>query len=123
MESFCDMQEDVKAKMLRAKSNLKKSSKERLTFAYLETRLENLEQLWFTFTSTHREILKTIKRAELCNSNYVKKNLYEEVEEFYIEFKSELKELLSKRNSTDSSIDSKSCCHSEKGVSRVKLPE
>lgn len=107
--------------MCKAKTNLKKSPKERLTRAYLETRLENLELLWKTFTNTHTEILSKVKKVELANSNYIKDCIYDEVEEFYVEFKSELKYLLDKGHSTTLNVDSKSIYQEQK--SRVKLPE
>lgn len=123
MESLSSIQEDVSSKMIKARSNFKKAPKERLTTSYLETRLENLEQLWNAFTSNHKEILSTIKKTELANSSYVKNNLYDEVEEFYVDFKSDLKEMLSERKFTDSRTDSNTCSKTEGNLSRVKLPE
>ncbi|CAH2104084.1 unnamed protein product [Euphydryas editha] len=124
MESFSSLQEDIRAKIKKARSNVKKAPKDRLTLTYLETRIENLEQLWTSFTSTHKEILKTVKKVELSESDYIKCNIYDEVEELYVDLKSELKEMcLAKNNLTDSNGDKACCQQPANGVSRVKLPE
>lgn len=123
MESFNDIQEDIKAKMFKSRSNFKKCPKDRLTVCYIETRIENIEQQWQLFHKTHVQIISEVKKSDLLSSNYHKDGLYDEVEEFYIEFKSELKEMLnSKKVSSDTyHVSPESSC--TKGFKNFKLPE
>ncbi|KAF9407527.1 hypothetical protein HW555_012483, partial [Spodoptera exigua] len=99
-----DLQEDIRAKMLKAKSNFKKSPRERLTIAYVETRLDNLEQQWTLFSDTHTKIISQVKRSDLYSSNYHKNAIYDDVEELYVDYKTDLKEMLSKLNSNTQSV-------------------
>ncbi|KAL0879068.1 hypothetical protein ABMA27_004032 [Loxostege sticticalis] len=102
MESMSNVQEATKASIIRAIANFKAAPKERLTAAYLETRLESLEQHW-------QEVLH--------NCAYFKDHFYDEVEELYIDYKANLKEKLEIIKHT---IDtSKGYLES----SNVKLPE
>ncbi|KAF9410590.1 hypothetical protein HW555_010357 [Spodoptera exigua] len=90
--------------MLKAKSNFKKSPRERLTIAYVETRLDNLEQQWTLFSDTHTKIISQVKRSDLYSSNYHKNAIYDDVEELYVDYKTDLKEMLSKLNSNTQSV-------------------
>ncbi|KAJ8723413.1 hypothetical protein PYW08_003325 [Mythimna loreyi] len=119
MDAFNDLQEDIRAKMLRAKSNFKKSPKERLTVAYVETRLDNLEQQWSLFSDTHTKIISQVKRSDLYSSDYHKNAIYDDVEELYVEYKTDLKEMLNKLNSNKQSV----VVSSENSGTRFKLPE
>ncbi|CAK1597853.1 unnamed protein product [Parnassius mnemosyne] len=123
MESLIDIQEDINAKMLKSKSNFKKCPKERLTVCYIETRIENLEQQWQLFYKTHVKLISEVKKSDLFNSNYHKNGLYDEVEEFYIQFKSELKEILNnvKMSSETCNVSQGSSCSTE--FRNFKLPE
>ncbi|CAB3251377.1 unnamed protein product [Arctia plantaginis] len=123
MESLNNIQEDIKLKMFKAKTNFKKSPKERLSVSYIETRIDNLDQQWALFTQTHSQIISTVKRSEYSSSEYYKNDVYDSVEEFYVQFKAELKEMLSEDTSKCLSSSQQSCCHSEKVARRVKLPE
>lgn len=123
MESLNDIQEDIKAKMLKSKSNFKKSPKERLTVCYIETRIENLEQQWQLFHTTHVKIISEIKKPDLISSNYYKNGLYDEVEEFFIQFKSELKEQLNNMKMSSETYNVSPGASCSIGVRNFKLPE
>ncbi|KAF9794271.1 hypothetical protein SFRURICE_011856 [Spodoptera frugiperda] len=88
MEGYSMIQDDVKSKILKARSLVKKNPKDRLNVSYIETRLENLEQHWHMFYNIHAKIIGEVKRSELFNSSYHKDGVYDEVEEIYVQFKS-----------------------------------
>ncbi|XP_047038037.1 uncharacterized protein LOC124643200 [Helicoverpa zea] len=119
MEAFSDLQDDIKAKMLKAKANFKKSPKERLTTSYVETRLDNLEQQWSLFSDTHTKIISQVKRSDLYSSDYHKNAIYDDVEELYVEYKTDLKEMLCKLNSNKQSV----VVSGQSSATRFKLPE
>lgn len=87
-------QEDISMKIIKAKSNFKKSPKDRITVSYLETRLEALEQQWNEFITNHRKIVCEIKREELAKTSYYISDVYDQTEETYIEYKSLLRDTL-----------------------------
>lgn len=122
MDSYNDIQEDLKSKIVKAKTNFKKCPKDRLTASYIETRLESLEQHWNMFYTTHLKIISEIKRSELFSSEYHKNGMYDEVEETYVLYKSDLKELLCKRKTMPCS-DTSSIPGNSNEVSNFKLPE
>ncbi|XP_045446386.1 uncharacterized protein LOC123654528 [Melitaea cinxia] len=123
MESFNDLQEDIRTKMLKVKTNFKKSPKDRLTVAYIETRLDNLEQQWTLFTDTHAKIISQVKRADLYSSDYHKNSVYDDVEELYVQFKTELKEMLYKLKAPELEVKLSSNSQGESSARRFKLPE
>ncbi|KAL0840790.1 hypothetical protein ABMA28_014602 [Loxostege sticticalis] len=106
METLNNVQNAVSASIAKAIANFMKTPEKRLTTAYIETRLETLEQQWQVFFETHINIIST-------------KSTYEEVEELYIDFKSDLKDRLQKLKS--SSTRSSSLSYTESG--RFNLPE
>ncbi|XP_072933756.1 uncharacterized protein [Epargyreus clarus] len=65
MEAIVNLQVDLKARIIRAQTNFKKSPKERLTKEYLEGRLEALEALWLEFTSGHNKLIYKVRQQVL----------------------------------------------------------
>lgn len=98
----------------KAKINFKKSAKERITKAYIKNRINNIDDKWKEFSKTHMEIVKC---KETERSSYFQKDTHTEVEEFYLDFKSDLEEMLEEEQS-------QSVCNSEtfKGVKVSKAP-
>lgn len=94
MESLYSIQCDCKASIERAYKNFKKSPKDRLTRAYIETRLESLESSWLEFKVTHKDIIKT--PSSDLKDKYVTSNYYDDTEELFMEYKTELKGALEK---------------------------
>lgn len=92
MESFIKLQIDTKNSIEKGRTNYKKSPKDRLTQSYLETRLESLERQWKSFLEYHKKIIEI---ATDSSHNYFKTEMFDTTEEFYINYKSELKEHIS----------------------------
>ncbi|XP_059056265.1 uncharacterized protein LOC131850114 [Achroia grisella] len=108
MDSYIKVQLDLNERINKAKSNFKKSPKERLrSLDYINTRLEALEELWQTFTSKHIQLIESTDTKVLNSSSYVSNSIYESTEELYIEYKFLLKECLSKLK--QNSIENASC--------------
>ncbi|KAH9644287.1 hypothetical protein HF086_003786 [Spodoptera exigua] len=103
MEALSNLQFNLQSTISKARSNFKKSPKERLTSSYIETRLENLEANWSAFFETHRKIVSSVKSIEYEKSEYNLKNVYETTEELFTEYKAELREALKKIVCSDSS--------------------
>ncbi|XP_072948468.1 uncharacterized protein [Epargyreus clarus] len=118
MEAIVNLQVDLKARIIRAQTNFKKSPKERLTKEYLEGRLEALEALWLEFTSGHNKLICMYNTKELKSIDYKKDDIYDTTEDVFIEYKSDIKEKLSHFNAP--SVLSKSHCSS---ILNVKLPK
>ncbi|CAG9105751.1 unnamed protein product [Plutella xylostella] len=96
METYIKTQTDTQNNISRSRVNYKKAPKERRTAAYVEARLDNLEKDWTLFYNTHRQMITEVDAKMLDASTYMKGNVYESTEEIYIEYKSELKEELSR---------------------------
>lgn len=93
MENKIRLQNDNYNNLNKSRKNFKKSPKERLTEIYIQVRLEALEQLWTTFVTTHRQLLETYG-VELKVHDYVTKDVYDQAEELYLDYKTELKTIL-----------------------------
>ncbi|KAL0880273.1 hypothetical protein ABMA27_002730 [Loxostege sticticalis] len=129
MESLINYQETLYSRLVKAKTNFKKSPKDRITALYVEGKLEILEEIWSEFLSGHKHLMQTItsQQIEETKSNYFKGEVFDEAEEVYFEYKLELKTILSTFNTqsnakstTDSSNKNNNA--SKKSVS-VKLPK
>nr|XP_026497962.1 uncharacterized protein LOC113402055 [Vanessa tameamea] len=70
MEAMLSTQEEFYKQLLKSEANFKKSPRDRIKEAYLETRLENVEQLWNDFRQGHKEIVakidKRCRQAKSC---------------------------------------------------------
>ncbi|KOB65881.1 Uncharacterized protein OBRU01_22107 [Operophtera brumata] len=108
----------------RAYVTFKKSPKDRLLKeSYLLTRMESLEEKWKVFSDTHKTMLADISVDDLSKSQYVTENIYECVEEAYIEFKTEIREHLSKLKPSTTPGISTPMSHSKPDVCNVRLPK
>lgn len=125
MEKQITMQEDVYKRIIKAQSNFKKSPRDRVTIAYLETRLESLEQLWQQFLKGHQTIIKTLDAETMEGSPYITEDQYDTAMELYIDYKCALKEGLLKLNeSKKAEITTKSAsCSQAPKHTHVKLPK
>ncbi|XP_063543203.1 uncharacterized protein LOC134751690 [Cydia strobilella] len=83
-------QEELFSQIKRLLTNHKKTSSTRYTASYLKIRIESLEEYWNQFLTEHREILKSSVNVE---EKKELKALYNDVEDFYMEFKTSLLEL------------------------------
>lgn len=88
------LQTDNYQNLAKARRNFKKSPRDRITEPYVQVRLEALEQLWVTFVTTHRQMYESYGE-QLKQHDYVKQDIYDQAEEMYIDYKTELKTVLS----------------------------
>lgn len=125
MEAYNKIQMDTNKAISRAKANFKKSPKERISKAYVEVRLENLESQWTSFYDTHRKILSEIKEVDYNKSQYCLSEVYEVTEELYLDYKTELKGILTElcKKEVSQSV-SPSCAGKNSNEScNIKLPK
>ncbi|KOB51923.1 Uncharacterized protein OBRU01_26887, partial [Operophtera brumata] len=79
----------------KAYETYKKSPKERLRKeSYLLTRLESLEEKWKIFSETHRQLSLESPEGGPSQPTENLENVYDEVEETYIDYKSDIRETL-----------------------------
>ncbi|XP_045776149.1 uncharacterized protein LOC123874713 [Maniola jurtina] len=125
MEVFDKLQEDTKELISKGKINFRKSPKDRITVSYVETRLEVLENEWQLFVDVHRQIITEVTKKDLETSSYFKNSIYDTTEQIYLDYKTELKEILLKLKGKDiPSVESvKSSSEDTKSKYFVKLPE
>lgn len=90
MEALIAGQIDIYNRIVKAKSNYKKSPKDRITEKYVEVRLESIDELWTEFLIGHKRILED-HHEKMLNSSYVKDEIYDKTQELYLDLKSELK--------------------------------
>lgn len=125
METFSNLQRNLYSTIAKAKVNFKKSPRDRITVSYIETRLENLEADWLSFSENNVKIVSSVKSAELDKSEYCTSNLYETTKELYLDYKTELKEMLKKFDKPIHSSSGASECQSKdiNTQSSIKLPK
>ncbi|XP_067213152.1 uncharacterized protein [Linepithema humile] len=101
--------------------NLIKVGKEKMSSAYLKTRLELLETYWTRFLNQHDKIL-SFDQAE--TTNYMTVDVFTIVEESYIDVKSRITEILSRTNNLEHSVEDS--FNSSSGIKlqllRINLP-
>lgn len=122
MESLQNVQGAIKGAIARAIDNFKKAPTARLSVAYIETRLESLEQQWQVFFKTHLDIIRTIDQAVLHETDYFKNDVYDEVEELYIDFKSDLRGMLVSSKTVNTMASSKAPMESHVRLPEIKIP-
>lgn len=123
LQSQVQVQDDIYARLLRTKTNYKKSPKERITIQYVETRLENVEELWAQFSLTHTQIVKDFESKELKLSSYIVNEVYYNTEELYFDLKCELKTALNKFKSDISPVAGSASNVSQNKSVSVRLPK
>ncbi|XP_069356096.1 uncharacterized protein [Maniola hyperantus] len=127
MNSLILVQKDRFENLMKADRNYKKTPKERLTKAYIESKLESLETLWSEFKSDHRQIASICGNQATIDTRkdltYFTEDLYEQFEELYTIYKSVLKNKLEQFKPTQNSENSGSCSsHNEVQLPSIKLP-
>lgn len=96
MEALLNCQNDLCSRIFKARSNFKKSPKERISKDFIESKLESLEQLWSEFRHGHKDVMRTIEPNVLKSSFYLKDEIYDKTEDEYTDYKCELKAKLTK---------------------------
>ncbi|KAL0901649.1 hypothetical protein ABMA27_006857 [Loxostege sticticalis] len=124
METLFEIQSNIFDNTQKAQSNFKKSPKARITKAYLETRMENLDELWKEFVENDKKIRSTSKTQDQLADEYFVEDLYSATDELYIDYKSSLKELLSQQCGlhTERQKHSSPSENSDLKLPRIQLP-
>lgn len=94
MESITRIQKDIQLNISKGQTNFKKSPKTRINLQYVETRLEVLQKYWEQFEKNHYKLLSIVDEKTMDVDEYFTQNVYERVEETYIDYRSELKRFL-----------------------------
>lgn len=124
MDQILNFQDDLYSRIAKARTNFKKTAKDKLTKEYIEGRLEAVEHLWFEFLAGHKELMKGQYIDALKASSYFKNDMYDMCDELFLEYKTELKTKLSKFGVTSSGRTDSSQGSSGDGFkSNVKLPK
>lgn len=93
MDALLAYQKEVLDNLKKSEKNFKKISKDRIKKPYLETRLDNLDQLGIAFKDGHKSLIGkvTLKDKE---DTYFTEDMYEEFEELFVSYKTLWKEAL-----------------------------
>lgn len=94
IEELLAYQRELLENLKNAEKNYKKAPKDRIKRSYLETRLEALEELWNNFKVGHKQTILKLSKLEDKEDSYCEENIYEQFEEAFIQYKSNLKEAL-----------------------------
>lgn len=120
----CQM--DRYEKLQKSQSNFSKSPKSRINIIYVETRLENLEQLWKAFTSCHNDIVGCVDSDKKQGISYFSNDIYYECEEVYIKYKCDLKvknqELTPIQTTTHKAPSQNNSSHTEPSLPHINIP-
>lgn len=124
MEVLANLQNDVISTITKSQINFRKSPKEKLTQAYVETRMEILDDMWRAFVDTHRTIVTDVDEAEYKCSKYFMDSVFDTTQELFVDYKTELKECLARTLSAPASytkapVSQPLATH----VAQVKLPK
>ncbi|XP_026746588.1 uncharacterized protein LOC113507865 [Trichoplusia ni] len=91
MEDLINYQNELLENLKNSEKNYKKSPKDRIKRPYLQTRLDLLEELRNEFKEGHKCIVMKTTDADREDA-YFEKNIYEQFEEIYINYRSTLRE-------------------------------
>lgn len=119
MESLINIQKHIQRSIEKSLVNFEKYLNDKLTYEYIETRLDNLEKDWNVFRENNQRLYEISEPNELDKSIYITQEVYDCTEENYLnckcQMKTKLKELSLKTNVTNS-VQTSSSQH-------VKLPK
>lgn len=124
MDALLAYQKEVLDNLKKSEKNYKKTPKDRLKKPYLETRLDNLDQLWITFKDGHKSLIGKVTLKDKQDT-YFTEDMYEEFEELYVSYKTLLKEALQPylaSSSGTSSVTPKISAEQTVSECEVKLP-
>ncbi|XP_073961981.1 uncharacterized protein [Choristoneura fumiferana] len=112
-------QEQAMEIIQKLKINFKKTSKARLTRGYVKARKETLDDYWKNFVETNRSIIKIVNKEDMENLSYFTKDYYSAYEEFYINLKAEMTDLLEDSTQIPSSLN----LIQQNKIEEIKLPK
>ncbi|XP_063825295.1 uncharacterized protein LOC135074843 [Ostrinia nubilalis] len=121
MKKLVRSQNEIFNRINKSKINFAKSPSVRITTSYIETKLENLSELWQNFNKTHDTIICEVSDAEYQESEYFTEDFFSKTEELYTEYKTELKEKLKRCIQVE--VRHQETSQSEGEQVRVQLPK
>lgn len=95
IEQLLFLLEDTASLIKKTQTNLKKAPKARLTQGYLQARMQCIEELWKTFTTTHQELIKAIPRDKRHDFTYFQNDEYSLFEDLYLCIKADIHDMIS----------------------------
>jgi hypothetical protein len=98
MDNYIKEQENLYGLLAKTITNYKKSPKQRLTRGYVQLRMETLTDYWTKFHNNHLEMLKLVSKQDRGQFEYFTKDYFLEMEELYIDLRSDMMDLLSTMN-------------------------
>jgi hypothetical protein len=123
MDALLNCQSDLCSRIFKARTNFKKSPKERITKHYVESRLESIEHLWSEFRQGHKELVRSSDRTVLKAHIYTTNETYDKTEEDYTDYVCELKEYLDKFSNPKASQSKSNDDGTHDHSSLIKLPK
>ncbi|XP_059047431.1 uncharacterized protein LOC131842882 [Achroia grisella] len=122
-EGLIKIQVNLQKSIQKALVNFNKSPKQRVTLEYVEVRADNLDKDWLLFRSNHYKLLEEYY-DKIENDEYFKNEIYDSVEDTYMEYRALLKstsnKLAVKIKETDSNKSDQSKGNNS---SLIKLPK
>lgn len=119
------IQTELHERLQKAEINYRKSPKERLTTAYIETRLQTLEELWNEFKEGHKKFISTVPKSSKETLTYFTNDVYGLFEEQYTTYKTALKSALDARAikpTSSHALSPEAMKSSEIPLPRIQLP-
>lgn len=114
------IQEERFEQITKAQTNFHKAGKSKITLSYIETRMETLEKVWQLYKQSHEQLIAFVNRDQRTAYPYFKEDFYDQCEEIYINYKSELKEKL--RALTPKEAPQQPSASEQKTNTEIKLP-
>ncbi|XP_045772935.1 uncharacterized protein LOC123872601 [Maniola jurtina] len=118
--------EDTAQLFQKAKINLKKCPKERLTKGYLESRIKSINEYWQTFKQAHQDLIRCTTREQRGNLPYFVNEEFYVQEDVYLYLQGYLKDLLelktSSSNRSPSVNDTSTSSHVLARLPKIQLP-
>lgn len=122
MEQLLSELEDIAISLQKAQTNLKKCPKQRLTRGYVESRLQNIEEYWKSFTAAHSKLIKVVPKEKKNDISYFVNDDYFLVEDLYLILKGDLRDLLISMSSMPSDYTKGDKDHGTSFEGQIKLP-
>ncbi|XP_069355300.1 uncharacterized protein [Maniola hyperantus] len=118
--------EDTAQLLQKAKINLKKCPKERLTKGYLESRIKSIDEYWQSFKQAHQDLIKCTTREQRGNLPYFVNEEFYVQEDLYLYLQGYLKDLLelktSSSNRSSSANDTSTSTQVLARLPKIQLP-
>ena len=95
LNSLLTAQKEIHGQIARSVSNLKKLGESNITLSAVETRITIIDSLWEKFENQH-ELIRAAYKEKYHESEYVRQDFFDTVENAYVQQKSLLSEYANK---------------------------